>query len=149
MHELFVSDSEPISPNSSELGSSHFEMETRERNSTYSQKTEWLLVKNGEKEERIEEDVHAAPSYSAYPTPERFPDKLPPDYPAILSLLFSVISICWNVFLSSNDSTVECFLFLAFRCIYLWFLCWNQIQRNRLHTNFCVLLVSILTLFHL
>ena len=90
-------------------------METRKRNSRFAQKTEWLLVKNGEKEERREEDVHVPPSYSSYPTPERFPDKLPPDYPAILSLLFSVISICWNVVLSPHGSGVECLLLLALR----------------------------------
>lgn len=103
-------------------------METRERNSRFAQKTEWLLVKNGEKEERREEDVHVPPSYSSYPTPERFPDKLPPDYPAILSLLFSVISICWNVILSPRGSGVECLLLLALRRVHMRLLRRNQVQ---------------------
>ena len=85
-------------PNFQTIGTEHTQrMEARERNTGFHQKTEWLLVKQGESEEVPEEDVHAPPSYSAYPAPERYPDMLPPDYPAILSLLFSVFCICWSV----------------------------------------------------
>ena len=44
-----------------------------------------------------DEPILEEPFYTRYPNVEKSPDKLPPDYPALLSLLFSVISICWCV----------------------------------------------------
>lgn len=43
-------------------------------------------------------DVKRESYYDEYPYPRIYPDMLPPDYPAILSLFMNVISIVWNVF---------------------------------------------------
>ncbi|KAK8794059.1 hypothetical protein WA171_003185, partial [Blastocystis sp. BT1] len=41
-------------------------------------------------------DVKRESYYDEYPYPRIYPDMLPPDYPAILSLFMNVISIVWN-----------------------------------------------------
>lgn len=60
--------------------------------------SEWISLTEVETDEKpIVEDVKTDAFYSAYPKVERYPDMLPPDYHAILSLLFSVFGICWCV----------------------------------------------------
>ena len=59
---------------------------------------EWIsLSGSSSPPSNTEIDVKQAPDYSSYPYPIIYPDMLPPDYPAIISLLFSVIAICFNV----------------------------------------------------
>ena len=68
------------------------------RNQAIKQAEEWISLSGSPSPPSISEiDVKRDPDYSFYPYPIIYPDMLPPDYPAIISLLFSVIAICFNV----------------------------------------------------
>lgn len=65
---------------------------------TLSPSSSWIsLVDTCNEEFLPEENVKSAPYYDKYPVNTKFADLLPPDYPAIISLLCSVITICFNV----------------------------------------------------
>ena len=68
------------------------------RRSQLNNDSEWMSLTKVENEEDMPvEDVKTDVFYSIYPKAERYPDTLPPDYHAILSLLFSIVGICWCV----------------------------------------------------
>ena len=59
---------------------------------------EWIsLVACRVQQSPKEVDVKRESFYDEYPYPCIYPDMLPPDYPAILSLFMNVIAIVWNV----------------------------------------------------
>lgn len=69
-----------------------------QRRASISPSSSWIsLVDQNDDECEPEENKKTTPFYDSYPAKEIFADMLPPDYPAILSLLFSVIGICWSV----------------------------------------------------
>ena len=61
---------------------------------------EWIsLVSQPVFQRTVVEDGRREPAYSEYPFPVIYPDMLPPDYPALLALLFlftSVVQIRFN-----------------------------------------------------
>ena len=58
---------------------------------------EWIsLVNHPVLQPTVVEDVRREPFYTEYPFPVIYPDMLPPDYPALLSLFLNVIAIVWN-----------------------------------------------------
>ena len=68
------------------------------RRSRLSSDSEWVSLTKVDNEENMPmEDVKTDVFYTIYPKAERYPDTLPPDYHAILSLLFSIVGICWCV----------------------------------------------------
>ena len=65
---------------------------------TISPSSSWISLTDWKEEEiQEEENVKENPFYSEYPATVIYADSLPPDYPAILSLLCSIIAICWTV----------------------------------------------------
>ena len=58
---------------------------------------EWIsLVNQPVLQRAVVEDGRREPSYTEYPFPAIYPDMLPPDYPALLSLSLNMIAIVWN-----------------------------------------------------
>lgn len=59
---------------------------------------EWISLSESPIRQSVQDtNVKRDPDYDSYPYPVIYPDMLPPDYPAIISLLFSVVAICFNV----------------------------------------------------
>ncbi|KAK8812634.1 hypothetical protein WA538_003846, partial [Blastocystis sp. DL] len=59
---------------------------------------EWIsLVSQPVFQLTVVEDGRREPTYTEYPYPVIYPDMLPPDYPALLSLFLNVIAIVWNI----------------------------------------------------
>ena len=58
---------------------------------------EWIsLVSQPVFQPTVVEEGRREPTYTEYPYPVIYPDMLPPDYPALLSLFLNVIAIVWN-----------------------------------------------------
>lgn len=71
-----------------------------QRRDTHRNADEWIsLVACTVRQSPKDVDVKREASYDKYPYPHIYPDMLPPDYPAILSLFMNVIAIVWNVLL--------------------------------------------------
>ena len=76
------------------------------RNQPAKQAEEWISLSGSQSSPpNLEIDVKRDPDYSFYPYPTIYPDMLPPDYPAIISLLLSVMAICFNV-----RSILKCYI---------------------------------------
>ena len=74
-----------------------------------------------------EEDVLKDPYYTKYPERMICADMLPPDYPAIISLLCSIITICWTVGMIV-EYKIESFLYVDVHTLSFWILCSYEIQ---------------------
>ena len=83
----------------------------------------------GDDLQQPEENVLTDPYYSQYPESTIYIDMLPPDYPAIISLLCSIITICWTVGVIVLYN-VEPFFYVDVHSLSFWVLCRYEIQRD-------------------